>query len=72
MEPVDAGPLRNARLPEPHVTLWIQLAFALGHRPDVAFRLERRNGGVLARGKPRRARGAVAGCEQGGALPGNE
>jgi hypothetical protein len=54
------------------VTLWIQLAFALGHRPDVAFRLERRNGGVLARGKPRRARGAVAGGEQGGALPGNE
>lgn len=40
-EPVDAGPLRQARLLEPLAMLWISLAFAHGHGPDIAFKLLR-------------------------------
>jgi len=37
-DPVDAGPLRQARLLEPFALLWISLAFG-GHGRDIAFRL---------------------------------
>lgn len=40
-DPVDAGPLVNARLLEPLAYLWIQLAFPLGFGPDVAIDLTR-------------------------------
>ena len=36
-DPVDAGPLRQARLLEPFAMLWISLAFG-GHGRDIAFR----------------------------------
>jgi len=41
-EPVDSGPLRNARLLEPLAVLWMQLAFSGGHGSDIAFKLLRR------------------------------
>jgi 8-hydroxy-5-deazaflavin:NADPH oxidoreductase len=41
-DPVDAGPLRQARLLEPLAMLWISLAYAYGHGPDIAFKLLRR------------------------------
>src|SRR5262249_48773928 len=40
-EPVDAGPLRQARLLEPLALLWISLAYAHGQGPDIAFKLRR-------------------------------
>jgi hypothetical protein len=36
-EAVDAGPLRQARLLEPLAMLWISLAYAAGHGPNIAF-----------------------------------
>lgn len=41
-EPVDSGPLANARLLEPLALLWIRLATSVGHGPDIAFALLRR------------------------------
>jgi len=41
MEPVDAGPLRNARLLEPFAMMWIYLAFH-GVGRDFAFQLTKR------------------------------
>ncbi|HWE71623.1 MAG TPA: NAD(P)-binding domain-containing protein [Stellaceae bacterium] len=41
-EPVDAGPLRNARLLEPYAMLWIDLALNRGQGRDFAFALMRR------------------------------
>ncbi len=41
-EPVDAGPLRNARYLEPLAELCVQLAYALGMGTDQAFKLIRR------------------------------
>jgi hypothetical protein len=41
-EPVDAGPLRNARLLEPYAMLWIDLALNRGQGSDIAFALMRR------------------------------
>lgn len=41
-DPVDAGPLKNARLLEPLAMLWIHLAYGAGMGPDIAFRLMRR------------------------------
>lgn len=41
-EPVDAGPLKNARLLEPLAALWIDLAMVRGHGRDIAFKLLRR------------------------------
>ena len=41
-DPVDAGPLTQARLLEPLAMLWISLASADGHGPDIAFKLLRR------------------------------
>jgi 8-hydroxy-5-deazaflavin:NADPH oxidoreductase len=41
-EVVDAGPLRIARLLEPHAMLWIHLALNRGFGPDWAFALIRR------------------------------
>jgi predicted dinucleotide-binding enzyme len=41
-EPVDAGPLTQARLLEPMAMLWISLAVFGGFGPDFAFRLIRR------------------------------
>lgn len=38
-EPVDSGPLRNARLLEPLAMLNIQLGYALGRGPDIGFKL---------------------------------
>ena len=40
-DPVDAGPLAQARLLEPFALLWISLAFG-GHGREIAFRLMRR------------------------------
>ena len=40
-EPVNAGPLKNARLLEPMMILWVTAAQALGTR-DLAFKLMRR------------------------------
>ncbi len=37
-DPVDAGPLRQARLLEPFALLWVSLAFS-GHGREIAFRL---------------------------------
>ncbi|MBK1659504.1 NADPH-dependent F420 reductase [Paracraurococcus ruber] len=42
--PVDAGPLRNARLLEAHAMLWIDLALQRGQGRDFAFGLMRRAG----------------------------
>lgn len=41
-DPVDAGPLTQARLLEPLAMLWISLAYAYGHGVDIAFKLLRR------------------------------
>lgn len=41
-EPVDAGPLRNARYIEPMGMLFIQLAYAQGLGPQLAAKLLRR------------------------------
>ncbi len=41
-EPVDAGPLAQARLLEPLAMLWVTMAYAYGHGPDIAFKLLRR------------------------------
>lgn len=41
-EPVDAGPLWNARLLEPLAMLWISLAYVQGLGPGIAFKLLRR------------------------------
>jgi len=41
-EPVDAGPLKQARLLEPFALLWISMAFAQGMGRDFAFELLRR------------------------------
>jgi predicted dinucleotide-binding enzyme len=41
-EPVDAGPLRQARLLEPLALLWITLALKQALGPNVAFKLMRR------------------------------
>jgi 8-hydroxy-5-deazaflavin:NADPH oxidoreductase len=42
LEPVDVGPLRNARLLEPLALLWIDLAVNQGQGPNHAFKLLRR------------------------------
>ncbi len=41
-QPVDAGPLSNSRLLEPHAMLWIWLAVKGGWGRDFAFQLARR------------------------------
>jgi NADPH-dependent F420 reductase len=41
-DPVDCGPLTQARLLEPLAMLWISLAYAYGHGPGIGFRLLRR------------------------------
>ena len=41
-EPIDAGPLANARLLEPLAMLWIDQALKRGRKPDFAFALVRR------------------------------
>lgn len=41
-EPVDAGPLSNARLLEPYAMLWIDLALRRGQGRDFAFALMKR------------------------------
>jgi predicted dinucleotide-binding enzyme len=41
-EPIDAGPLSNARLLEPYALLWIWLAIKGGQGRDFAFKLVRR------------------------------
>jgi predicted dinucleotide-binding enzyme len=41
-DPIDAGPLSQARLLEPMAMLWIWLAVFGGFGPDIAFRLMRR------------------------------
>lgn len=41
-EPVDAGPLHNARLLEPYAMLWIDLALKRGQGRDIAFALMKR------------------------------
>jgi NADPH-dependent F420 reductase len=41
-EPVDSGPLWNARLLEPLAVLWMQLAFSGSHGSDIAFKLLKR------------------------------
>jgi predicted dinucleotide-binding enzyme len=41
-EPVDAGPLKQARLLEQLALLWISMAMAHGHGRDMAFRLLKR------------------------------
>lgn len=43
-DPVDAGPLTQARLLEPLALLWISLAYRQGLGRDFGFRLERRDG----------------------------
>ncbi len=39
LEPVDVGPLSNARLLEPLALLWIDLLFRQGQPKDFAFKL---------------------------------
>lgn len=41
-DPVDVGPLSQARLLEPMAMLWISMAYAYGHGPDIAFHLLRK------------------------------
>ena len=41
-EPIDAGPLRQARLLEPFALLWISLALQYGQGREIAFKLLRR------------------------------
>src|SRR5262249_27572928 len=40
-EPVDAGPLRNARYMEPFTMLVAQLAYETSKGPELAYRIER-------------------------------
>lgn len=47
-EPVDAGPLAQARLLEPFALLWISLAYAQGMGRDFAFELLRRREATAA------------------------
>jgi predicted dinucleotide-binding enzyme len=42
-DPVDAGPLTNARFLEPMAALWIWLAFPGGHGREIAFQLIKRS-----------------------------
>jgi predicted dinucleotide-binding enzyme len=42
-DPVDAGPLANARLLEPLALLWIYMAYGGGQGPNIAFRLMHRD-----------------------------
>lgn len=41
-DPIDAGPLSNARLLEPFAMLWIYLAYAGGQGREIAFKLLKR------------------------------
>ena len=41
-EPVDVGPLAQARLLEPLAMLWISMAYRFGHGADIAFKLLRK------------------------------
>jgi hypothetical protein len=41
-EPLDAGPLSQARLLESLALLWISMAIAHGHGRDMAFRMLKR------------------------------
>ena len=41
-EPVDAGPLTQARLLEPLAMLWISMAYAYGQGTNIAFKLLRK------------------------------
>ncbi|MGH7392192.1 MAG: NADPH-dependent F420 reductase [Candidatus Rokuibacteriota bacterium] len=41
-EPVDVGPLKQARLLEPLAMLWISMALAHGFGPNIAFKLLRK------------------------------
>jgi 8-hydroxy-5-deazaflavin:NADPH oxidoreductase len=41
-EPVDAGPLRQARYLEPLAMLWISMAYQFGQGPNFGFRVVRR------------------------------
>ncbi len=41
-DPVDTGPLTQARLLEPLAMLWISMALLYGQGPDIAFKLLRR------------------------------
>jgi len=41
-DPVDAGPLAQARLLEPLAMLWISMALVHGHGPNIAFKLLRK------------------------------
>jgi len=43
-EPLDAGPLSQARLLEPFAMLWISMALKYGYGRDIGFRLLRRAG----------------------------
>lgn len=47
-EPVDAGPLTQARLLEPFALLWISMAYARGMGRDFAFELLRRRAATAA------------------------
>lgn len=47
-EPVDAGPLTQARLLEPFALLWISLAYAQGLGREFAFELLRRHAATAA------------------------
>lgn len=41
-DPIDVGPLRQARLLEPLAMLWISMALFHGHGPNIAFKLLRK------------------------------
>lgn len=41
-EPIDAGPLRQARYLEPLAMLWISMAYQFGQGPNFGFRVVRR------------------------------
>jgi 8-hydroxy-5-deazaflavin:NADPH oxidoreductase len=41
-EPVDDGPLKQARYLEPLAMLWISMAYQLGQGPNFRFRMVRR------------------------------
>jgi 8-hydroxy-5-deazaflavin:NADPH oxidoreductase len=40
-EPVDVGPLAQAHLLAPLAMLWVSVAYAYGHGPNIAFKLLR-------------------------------
>jgi predicted dinucleotide-binding enzyme len=46
-EPVDVGPLNQARLLERQAMLWVSMAYAYGHGPNIAFKLLLRRGAAL-------------------------